>query len=229
VNGRVAVIGERVESSDVITLDGVLLAGSVDRAYLALHKPPGVVTTTRRHAGERSVMDLLPAEPRVYPVGRLDKESSGLLLLSNDGGWSNIVMHPRYGIEKEYDVVVSGRPGPDALQRMRSGVEIAPGVVTAPARVEAIEVDARAARLSVTVVEGKKRQIRLMAAAVGHPVLTLRRVRIGSIRLGDLAEGNWRALDDGEVESIGEHARRVAEVSARPPAEDRDRRSGRGR
>jgi 23S rRNA pseudouridine2605 synthase len=222
VNGETATIGDRVEPDDAIAVDGVDVPASAGPIYLALNKPAGVVSTTRTRAGESTVLDLLSGGPRVYPVGRLDKESTGLLLLSNDGEWANLVMHPRHGVEKEYDVLVRGRPGKEAVKSMRRGVEIAPGVLTAPARVEVRGKDAGTTRLSVTVMEGKKRQIRLMTAAVGHPALALRRVRIGAIRLGDLPEGCWRALERGEVESIREHARHTRRESAPPATEDRD-------
>jgi 23S rRNA pseudouridine2605 synthase len=224
VNGIAAHVGQQVEESDDISVDGVLIPPPSHAVYLALNKPPGVVTTLRPRPGERTVLDLLPAELRMHPVGRLDKDTSGLLLFSNDGEWSNLVTHPRYRIEKEYDVLVRGCPGPEAVEQMRLGIEIEPGVVTAPARVRRLSSGPDRARISVTVMEGKKRQIRLMAAAVGHPVLALRRVRIGAIRLGDLPEGHWRRLRREEVESIRDHARRATRGGSPSSAHNRDRR-----
>jgi pseudouridine synthase len=228
INGHVACLGDRAGPADEVAVDGALLPAAREPVYLALHKPAGVVTSARSTHGEPTVLDLLPAEPRVLPAGRLDKDTSGLLLLTNDGGWANLVTHPRHGLEKEYDVLVLGRPSGAALERMRTGVEIDPGVVTSPARVDVRDGGASGTRLSVTVMEGKKRQIRLMAAAVGHRVLALRRVRIGPIRLGHLPEGHWRALSPQEVESIREHARRSEGTGALPGAEDRNRWPGRG-
>src|SRR5947209_2173831 len=224
VNGQVARIGQQVEDEDEVAVDGILVAGAEERVYLMLHKPAGVVTTTTRRHSEHTILDLLPVEPRVLPAGRLDKDSTGLLLLSNDGEWSNLVTHPSYGVEKEYEVLLQGHPQAAALDRMRAGVEIAPGTVTAPAGVDFRAATPAGTRLSVTVMVGKKRQIRLMAAAVGHPVLALRRVRIGAIRLENLPEGRWRALREEEVESIREHARRSAPGGPPSPTEDRHRR-----
>lgn len=229
VNGVAAHLGQQVEEADEVSVDGVPIPPPSHPVYLALNKPPGFVTTLRPRAGERTVLDLVPADIRIHPVGRLDKDTSGLLLFSNDGEWSNIVTHPRYRIEKEYDVLVRGSPGPEAVERMRTGVEIEPGAVTAPARVRRLSSSPDRSRISVTVMEGKKRQIRLMAAAVGHPVLALRRVRIGAIRLGDLPEGSWRHLRRDEVESIRDHARRATRGGSPSSAHDRHRRPGRGR
>jgi 23S rRNA pseudouridine2605 synthase len=138
----------------------------------------------------------------VFPVGRLDKETTGLILLTNDGDWANCVTHPRYGIEKEYAVLVRGHPGEDVLARLREGVELPDGTRTAPAQVWQMGGTASETWLRLVVIEGKKRQIRLMLVAVGHPVIALRRVRVGRIELGQLGEGRWRYLTEQEVESV---------------------------
>ena len=136
------------------------------------------------------------------PVGRLDKETAGLLLLTNDGEWANIVTHPRYGVEKEYRALVRGRPSEAVLQRLREGVELPDGERTAPCRVRCIESRGTMTLLAITVAQGKKRQIRLMAEAIGHPTVDLVRVRVGPVQLGDLPPGRSRPLRHKEVEMI---------------------------
>jgi 23S rRNA pseudouridine2605 synthase len=211
VNGAPARLGDLADSDvDEIVVGGIRLSSPVKRTYLALNKPTGFVCSLRSTHGERTVMDLMPGTARLYPVGRLDKETSGLLLMTDDGDWANLVAHPRYEIEKEYRALVTGLPDAAALRRLREGVGLPDGSVTVPARVERIGDDRGNAWLSITVVEGKKRQIRLMANAVAHPVLVLRRVRIGSVKLGELPEGQWRTLAREEVDEIRDVAGRNA-------------------
>lgn len=203
VNGRVARLGELVDlPSDVILVRGQPISAETTRVYLALNKPRGIVTSLRSTHGERTIMELVDVGARVYPVGRLDKETSGLLLLTDDGDWANHVTHPRYGVEKEYRALLQGRPGEEALRQLREGVRLPDGTVTAAARVVRLRDEGSGTWLTITVTEGKKRQIRLMAEAIRHPIIELQRVRIGAIRLGGLPEGQWRRLSDEEVESI---------------------------
>jgi pseudouridine synthase len=210
VNGRIARIGESAdpEAGDVVLVDGRPLARrSVDHQYIAWHKPRGVVTSMRSTHGEPTVGDLLSLDRGVFPVGRLDRESSGLLLLTDDGAWGNLVTHPRYGVEKEYVTLVRGAPDSQVVRELERGIVLPDGTRTAPARVRRISENGHTSTLSITVIEGKKRQIRLMAAAVGHPVLELARIRIGPVRLGALREGQSRALTYQEVDGIREQAR----------------------
>lgn len=212
MNGRVAQLGESADPDvDAIVLDGTPLRTVTARTYLALHKPVGFVTSLRSTHGEPLVSELIDLPARVFPVGRLDKETSGLLLLTDDGGWSNLVTHPRYRVEKEYVLTVRAVPDEEALERLRRGVLLPDGSRTAPARVRPLRTVEGHTDLSVTVIEGKKRQIRLMAAAIGHPALSLTRIRIGQIRLGALPVGRYRALEPAEIASIGAHERRAAE------------------
>lgn len=229
VNGMPAIIGQTVEESDLIEVEGRPADAAARARYLALNKPVGVVSTARATHGERTVIDLIDVPERLYPVGRLDKDTSGLLLLTNDGEWANIVTHPRYVVPKEYEALVAGMPTEETLRRLRSGVELPDGTMTSPAEVRLRRWLDGGAELSVTVIEGKKRQIRLMGMAVGHPVLRLRRVRIGSIRLNDLPVGRWRPLSRDEVESIRAHMRALASSGTRGPSADHDRRAGRRR
>lgn len=209
VNGVVAQLGDSADPEvDAIAVRGEPLPRPVDAAtYLAWNKPAGVVTSLRSTHGERTVRDSFPSEGRLFPAGRLDKETSGLLLLTDDGDWANLVTHPRYGIEKEYFARVRGNPGDDVLRWLEQGVRLPDGTITAPARVRKIGDDRGSAKILITVIEGKKRQIRLMAAAVGHPIIKLQRTRVGPVRLGNLREGESRPLTDGEVEGIRERER----------------------
>jgi 23S rRNA pseudouridine2605 synthase len=211
VNGRTAHVGQVIDRDrDVVEVSGRRVAFPEARTYIALNKPMGYVTSLRSTHGEKTVTELVVIPARVFPVGRLDKDTSGLLLFTDDGDWANIVSHPRFGVEKEYGVTVRGRLSPGALERLRRGVQLQDGAVTSPARVAVTRVEGTHTRLSVTVIEGKKRQIRLMFEAVGHPVVTLSRVRIGPLELGGLGEGRWRRLDSNEVEGIRSYGRRAA-------------------
>lgn len=172
------------------------------RRYLALHKPAGVVSTVRDDRGRRTVVDVVGAQERLYPVGRLDADSEGLMLLTNDGAWAERVLHPRYGVEREYDVAVSGELTEAAVARLRRGVRLEEGV----ARAERIELRSRTpagGRLRVVLHTGWKRQVRRMCAAVGLRVVRLVRIRIGPVALGRLRAGDWRELSPREVHDLG--------------------------
>lgn len=211
VNGSVAGVGQSVDPDrDTIEVSGQLLPPTLPQVYLLLNKPVGYVSSRRSTHGELTVMSLLPGGSDVYPVGRLDKDTSGLLLLTNDGDWANVVTHPRYEVEKQYEVQIRGQPSRSLLDALRRGVTLPDGSVTAPAQVEVLHSNARGTTVSVTVVEGKKRQIRLMMSAIGHPLVALRRVRVGPIRLGNLGVGRWRPLEAAEVEGIRQYVHRSA-------------------
>jgi 23S rRNA pseudouridine2605 synthase len=231
VNGHLAQIGQTVDRDrDAIAVRGEPLRKATRRIYLALHKPRGYVTTVRSARAEHTVLELVGSEDRIFPVGRLDKETSGLLLLTNDGDWANLVMHPRYGIEKQYMALVEGRVIGQTIQRLAAGVQLPDGHRTAPAQVRRAGGDGHVTRLSITVIEGRKRQVRLMCAAVGHAVIELVRVRIGPVALGDLLVGEWRRLRSDEVAGIREQAtRNAAQREVRDAAADRHRRPGRSR
>lgn len=199
VNGEVAVLGDRVDpETDSVEVDGrpaPLRAGLV---YYLLNKPAGVVSTAQDTHGRATVVDLVPEEPRVYPVGRLDYETEGLLLLTNDGELTNRLTHPRYGVEKEYLATVEPVPvAAGALRRLRDGVELEDGM-TAPARVS----QPSPGLLRITIHEGRNRQVRRMCEAVGHRVVRLVRVRIGPLSDRRLRPGEWRPLDPAEVRQL---------------------------
>jgi 23S rRNA pseudouridine2605 synthase len=209
VNGRVAAPGDKVDpATDRIEVTGRPVSIASTRVYLALNKPIGYVSTVRGDHGEPTVLDLVTHPERVYPVGRLDKDTSGLLLLTNDGDWANLVTHPRYAVEKEYELLVSGHPSAATLRRLSAGIELPDGTRTSSVAVRRIFERGGNTLLSITLHEGKKRQIRQMCLAVGHPVLELRRVRVGPIRLATLGVGAWRYLQPEEVERVREDAGR---------------------
>jgi 23S rRNA pseudouridine2605 synthase len=186
------VVGKR----DVVEVDGE----RVERqplAHVLLHKPAGVVTTARDPHGRRTVVDLVPAQPRIVPVGRLDVDTTGALLLTNDGALAHRLAHPRYGVPKVYEVEVEVSPSRDALEQLRRGVELDDGV-TAAAGVRTLGDG----RIELTLHEGRKHQVKRMCEAVGHPVRRLHRSRYAGIGLDGLAEGEWRALTSGEVAEL---------------------------
>ncbi len=179
-----------------VSVDGRELAGAEHRVTYALHKPAGVVSTARDTHGRRTVIDLV-AEPqaRLYPVGRLDADSSGLILLTNDGELANRLTHPSFEVQKTYRATLGGGPIADAtLRRLREGVRLEDGL-TAPARARRLGEH----EIELTIHEGRNRQVRRMCAAVGHPVLALARVRFGPLELDDLREGEHRLLSEHEL------------------------------
>jgi 23S rRNA pseudouridine2605 synthase len=211
VNGEVAALGRRVEPvTDRVTVDGVPVSIEPGLVYYLLNKPAGVVSTAWDTHGRPAVTGLVPADPRVHPVGRLDADSEGLLLLTNDGDLTYRLTHPRFGVEKEYLVVVDGTPRPGAVRCLRDGVDLEDGR-TAPARVAMVGPSG----LRITLHEGRNRQVRRMCAAVGHPVRRLVRTRIGPLRLTALAPGEWRELSPTEVRAL-ERAAAAPERGHRP-------------
>ena len=198
VNGEVARLGRRVDPEvDVVEFDGARIGVKAGLVHYLLNKPAGVITTASDPQGRPTVIDLVPAEPRVFPVGRLDGDSEGLLLLTNDGDLTHQLTHPSFGVDKEYLVEVEGAPHRGALARLREGVELDDGV-TAPAKVA--QLDDRLLR--ITIHEGRNRQVRRMCDAVGFPVVRLVRTRIGPLTDRTLAPGAWRALTQDEVRTL---------------------------
>jgi 23S rRNA pseudouridine2605 synthase len=198
VNGEVAELGRRVDPMlDRVAVDGVVIGTRPDLVYYLLHKPTGVVTTAADPQGRPTVVDLVPTEPRVFPVGRLDLDTEGLLILTNDGDLAQRLVHPSYGVDKEYLVQVTGTPSRGALRRLREGVVLDDGL-TAPARVSQPEPSV----LRIAIHEGRNRQVRRMCDAVGHPVVRLVRVRIGPITDTRLPAGQWRPLSTDEVRRL---------------------------
>ena len=210
-DGRVRVAGEvvtdparDVDEGSGVEVDGVSVALEPREVWL-VHKPPGVVSTARDTHGRPVVTGLVESGRRLYPVGRLDAQTTGLILLTNDGDLANRLTHPRYGVERVYRARVEPAPVPEAaLRRLREGVALEDGT-TAPARVREVEPGL----LELVIREGRKRQVRRMCEAVGHPVAALERVAFGPLRLGALAPGEARRLTGAEVERLRKAAESV--------------------
>ena len=198
VNGRVvAELGAKIDpEQDRVSVDGTPVQPEVPSVYIALNKPPGYVTSCR-HAGKRIVLELVDVPQRIFPVGRLDKDSTGLLLLTNDGRLHQKLSHPSFDHEKEYDVSVERPISDGALQRMAEGMPILDGR-TRPAEVR--RTGER--RFRIVLKEGRNRQIRRMVRRLGNEVVELKRIRVAAVRLGRLSEGAWRFLTDLEVEAL---------------------------
>jgi len=208
-DGRVTVDGavitdpaRDVTGEEAIAVDGELVRGPGARVVYALHKPAGVLSTAADTHGRPTVVDLVPTGQRLYPVGRLDADSTGLILLTNDGDLAYALTHPRYEVPRTYRARVDGRPSERALRALREGVMLDDGR-TAPAQVRLVG----AHELELTIHEGRKRQVRRMCEAVGHRVVELRRVAFGPLRLGDLTSGRHRRLTAAEVQRLRDSAR----------------------
>jgi len=203
VNGQAAQLGQKADPRrDQITVDGKPIHVQPEHAYIALYKPVGVVSTAHDTEGRQTVLDLVHLEDRLYPVGRLDMLSEGLILLTNDGELAQRLMHPSYEHPKEYDVRLAGRIGDPAIAQWRQGVLLDDGK-TAPADVSVVRREANSTWLRVVLHEGRKREIRRVAELLGHAVLQLIRIRIGPVRLGNLKPGEWRHLTAKEVTALG--------------------------
>jgi 23S rRNA pseudouridine2605 synthase len=199
VDGEVAILGRRVDVQTArVEVDGILLPVAPDLVYYLVNKPAGVVTTAADPQGRRTVLDLVPEDPRVFPVGRLDRDTEGLLILTNDGALAQLLSHPSHGVDKEYVAeVAGGTPPPGALRRLRQGVELEDGP-TAPAEVGVLSPGV----LRLVIHEGRNRQVRRMCDAIGHPVRRLVRTRIGTLRDTSLPPGRWRPLTGTEVRGL---------------------------
>ncbi|HVB01362.1 MAG TPA: pseudouridine synthase [Acidimicrobiales bacterium] len=206
VNGEVARPGQRVDvESDRIRVDSVPVGVLPGLVHYLVNKPAGVVVTASDPEGRPTILDLVPPEPRVFSVGRLDYATEGLIVLTNDGELSQLLTHPSHGVEKEYLAQVRGEVTPGAIRALREGVEIEPGVTTQPARV----ANAGNNILKIVIHEGKNRQVRRMCDAVSLPVIRLVRTRIGSISDTQLAPGSYRHLTQDEVRKLSEVAVRT--------------------
>jgi len=203
VNGVPAVAGQQVTPGiDRVTIDGRTIELVLQSTYLMMNKPVGVLTSIGDDRGRQTVADRLPTGgARLFPVGRLDLNSRGLLLLTDDGELAGRLMHPRYHVEKEYRVVIQGRPSDDALRRISEGM-IVSGEEFQPAQVRVLETAPGESRVSMVLREGRKREVRRLWQELGHTVLDLQRVRIDGLQLGDLKEGGVRPLSADEVAGL---------------------------
>ena len=203
VNRRVVTqLGTKVDPArDEIRVDGQRIQVSASRVYIMLNKPEGYLSAMEDSRGRKSLGDLVVTPMRLYPVGRLDVNSEGLILLTDDGELANLLTHPRYKHDKEYRVLVNGRPTEKTLEAWHRGV-LLDGKPTAPARVDVVQTQMDATLLRVVMHEGRKRQIRRVAAILGHPVQRLKRIRLGPLQLGTLEVGQWRHLTSKEVRKL---------------------------
>lgn len=203
VNGKtIRELGTIVSTDDRIDVSGTPVKLATQHAYLLMHKPAGVVTTMSDPQGRRTVADLIPKGlPRVVPVGRLDYDTSGVLLLTNDGELANILTHPKFGVEKTYRAAVQGRLQPDDIKKLRDGV-LLEEFQAAGAQIRVVATRRDSSVIDLTIHEGKNRQVRRMFEALGHPVLALARLRFGPLRLGDLPPGQSRPLTEREVSHL---------------------------
>lgn len=203
VNGKVAVLGQKADLAvDKVTVDGKALAKKEALVYIALYKPRNVLSAAEGQDDRQTVRDLIPLEGHLYPVGRLDFDSEGLILMTNDGELTNKLTHPRYGHEKEYRVLVARRPDEKQLEAWRRGVVLTDGDKTQPADVRFLSTSGKGAWIQVIMGEGKKRQIREVGKLLGLPVVKIIRLRIGTLKLGSLKPRQWRYLTEDEVREL---------------------------
>lgn len=214
INGELATLGDKVDATqDVVAVDGVELSVVPDLVMYLLNKPAGVVSSASDPQGRPTVVELVPAEARVYPVGRLDLETEGLILLTNDGALTHRLTHPSFGVEKEYLAEIDGAISPGALRKLRQGVQLEDGL-TSPAQASS----PAPGMVRLIIHEGRNRQVRRMCAAVGHPVKRLIRTRIGPVTDSKLKPGEWRELIRTEVHDL----QRAVSLNPEPtPSEER--------
>ncbi len=211
VNGQVAILGQKADGAlDKITLDGKPLPAAEKLTYIAIYKPRNVISSVDDEVGRITVRDLILETGHLYPVGRLDWDSEGLVLMTNDGELTNRLTHPRYGHKKEYRVLVARRPDSKQIETWRRGVVLEDGYKTAPAEVFTESPAGKGAWLRITMGEGRKHQIREIGSLLGLPVVRIVRISIGALRLGNLKAGEWRHLNAQEVQDLKEQKRRVS-------------------
>ncbi|MGH2344149.1 MAG: pseudouridine synthase, partial [Chloroflexota bacterium] len=217
VNGQVMrELGSRADpAADVVAVDGVPIRLAAQHRYIMLHKPAGYVTTRSDPEGRPTVYDLLPDVPGLFSVGRLDKETEGLLLMTTDGDWAEKLAHPRHGLEREYEVRPSGSLRPGSIECLRAGI-ILDGRPARPAAVRELRGEGGGIVLSIVMTEGRRREVRLLCAGADILVKRLIRKRFGNLMLGWLAPGHWRNLSAGEVSGL------VPRGPSAPPRPDRD-------
>jgi 23S rRNA pseudouridine2605 synthase len=203
VNGTVVTeMGTKVCDSDRVEVNGKVIKPESKKVYILLNKPSGYVTTVKDQFRRPTVLDLLKGvNERVFPVGRLDYETTGLLILTNDGDFTYKMTHPKHEMEKTYLATIMGVPTEEEISRFEKGLEIE-DYITSPAKLKVISSKESTCVVEITIHEGRNRQVRKMCEKIGHPVLTLKRISIGNVTLGDLKEGSWRELTSSEIESL---------------------------
>lgn len=203
VNGKVITIGDKADpDKDIIELDARQIEIPTNFEYFALYKPRGILSSAKNEYGRKTVLDLIPSKTRIFPVGRLDIESEGLIVLTSDGELANLLTHPRYEHEKEYRVLVARHPDQEQLKTWQRGVVLEDGYKTKPVKVWVEKFHGDGAWLRVIMKEGRKRQIRETAGQIGLPIVKLIRTRMGSVTLGNLKSGQFRPLTEKEIQEI---------------------------
>ncbi|WP_336250512.1 pseudouridine synthase [Stomatohabitans albus] len=202
VDGKVATLGDKADpKTQIVAVDGERIKVNTDLVYLAFNKPVGVVTTADDPQGRPTVMDFMPPKPRVYPVGRLDMDTSGLLLLTNDGEFANRITHPRYHVEKTYMCQIRGPVPKPAIRDLLAGVELDDGLATA-VKAQVRIADQTRSLVEIVINEGRNRQVRRMMAAVNLPLEALVRTKIGPVHLGNMGQGKTRLLNSQELGAL---------------------------
>jgi len=203
LNGRtITDMGVSVSESDLVNVDGKLIENEEEKTYIMLNKPVGYVSTAKDQFDRPTVLDLVKdINKRLYPVGRLDYDTSGLIILTNDGDFTYQLTHPKHEIDKEYEALISGIPSDAEIKRFEDGLQI-DDYTTSPAKIIISEKNRNNTLVHITIHEGKNRQVRKMCEAIGHNVLTLKRISVGPIALENLPEGKWRRLSDTELKSL---------------------------
>jgi 23S rRNA pseudouridine2605 synthase len=219
INGNtVRELGTRVDDGDRVEVNGVALELPPAPTYLVVNKPLGVVTTMRDPQGRRTIADFLVDRPRVFPVGRLDYGTTGILLLTDDGELAHRLLHPRFGVDKTYRAAIAGRLSSDDVRRLLAGFGMPDGRA-AGAKIRVLAVRRDQSLVDVSIHEGRNRQVRRMFEALGHPVLQLTRIRFGPLKLGELAPGHVRGLTEKEIEALQRHRRPTDESPRTTPPE----------
>lgn len=203
VNGLVvSELGYKVDiEKDEVWVDNNKIKKEERKVYIALNKPEGYVCTVKDEKERQTILDLVKVEERIYPIGRLDYDTSGLILMTNDGDVYNKIIHPREEKNKVYIALIKGIISSESVKKFEEGIDIG-GYITAPASIKVIKTFTDASKVEITIHEGKNRQIRRMFDALNHPVLSLKRIQVGNIKLNDLPKGKWRFLDEKEISNI---------------------------
>ncbi|ADL51886.1 pseudouridine synthase [Clostridium cellulovorans] len=201
-NTIITELGYKVEEeNDIIKVNNVIIYPEAQKVYIALNKPVKYISSVKDEKGRKNVIDLIDVKERIYPIGRLDYDSSGLLLLTNDGDIYNNLMHPSKEVYKTYLVTVNGIPTIEEIKKLETGIDIG-GYITAPAKVKIEKLDYNKASLKIQIYEGKNRQIRKMCDSIGHSVIALKRIAIGDIKLKDIPQGKYRFLTKEEIDYL---------------------------
>lgn len=203
VNGQlVSIPGTKINGSEIIKVDGKQIGQHPEKVYIILNKPVGYISSAKDQFSRKTVLDLIGTiKERIYPVGRLDYDTSGLILLTNDGEFANKMMHPKHELEKVYRAIISGKLSETEIRSLKKGIAIE-DYVTAPAKVNIIEMSDKDSIVEITIHEGKNRQVRKMFEAIGHTILRLKRISIGPIQIKGLEEGMWRYLSKDEIKAL---------------------------